>query len=211
MIFTGERPASEIPDLLAAADVLVSPRSRGTNTPLKIYQYLRSGRVIVATRLLTHTQVLDDGVAILTDATPAASPAGSCRRSAIRRRPRGSATRRRSWRPRSTATRPTWRARAKRSAGSARIRGRRSPGAPRDRARPSRTRPDHYSYAIYADPAMADSFDRARFGGPVGELLAETQARILTEFCGPLDGRDAIDVGTGTAARRWSSPGPART
>jgi ubiquinone/menaquinone biosynthesis C-methylase UbiE len=63
----------------------------------------------------------------------------------------------------------------------------------------SRTRPDHYSYAIYADPAMADSFDRARFSGPVGELLAETQARILTEFCGPLDGRDAIDVGTGTA------------
>jgi glycosyltransferase involved in cell wall biosynthesis len=74
--FTGERPASEIPDLLAAADVLVSPRSRGTNTPLKIYQYLRSGRVIVATRLLTHTQVLDDGVAILTEATPAAFAAG---------------------------------------------------------------------------------------------------------------------------------------
>ena len=32
-----------------AADVLVSPRSRGTNTPLKIYQYLRAGRPIVAT------------------------------------------------------------------------------------------------------------------------------------------------------------------
>jgi glycosyltransferase involved in cell wall biosynthesis len=76
VIFTGERPASEIPDLLAAADVLVSPRSRGTNTPLKIYQYLRSGRVIVATRLLTHTQVLNDAVAILTDATPAAFAGG---------------------------------------------------------------------------------------------------------------------------------------
>ena len=56
----------EIPAILEAADVLVSPRSRGTNTPLKIYQYLRSGRAIVATRLLTHTQVLDDSVAILT-------------------------------------------------------------------------------------------------------------------------------------------------
>ncbi len=76
VIFTGERPANEIPDLLAAADVLVSPRSRGTNTPLKIYQYLRSGRVIVATRLLTHTQVLNDAVAILTDATPAAFAGG---------------------------------------------------------------------------------------------------------------------------------------
>ena len=76
VVFTGERPASEIPDLLGAADVLVSPRSRGTNTPLKIYQYLRSGRVIVATRLLTHTQVLNDDVAILTEATPAALAAG---------------------------------------------------------------------------------------------------------------------------------------
>jgi ubiquinone/menaquinone biosynthesis C-methylase UbiE len=63
----------------------------------------------------------------------------------------------------------------------------------------SRTRPDHYSYALYADPAMADSFDRARFSGPVGQLLAETQARVLTDFCGPLTGCLALDVGTGTA------------
>jgi len=69
-IFAGERPASEIPAYLLAAEVLVSPRSRGTNTPLKIYQYLRSGKPIVATRLLTHTQVLSDDIAILTDATP---------------------------------------------------------------------------------------------------------------------------------------------
>jgi glycosyltransferase involved in cell wall biosynthesis len=33
---------------------------------LKIYQYLRSGKPIVATRLLTHTQVLGDDTAILT-------------------------------------------------------------------------------------------------------------------------------------------------
>jgi glycosyltransferase involved in cell wall biosynthesis len=70
VIFAGQRPAEEIPLFLDAADVLVSPRSTGTNTPLKIYQYLRSGRPIVATRLLTHTQVLDDDVAILTPATP---------------------------------------------------------------------------------------------------------------------------------------------
>jgi glycosyltransferase involved in cell wall biosynthesis len=75
-IFAGERPASEIPAFLLAADVLVSPRSRGTNTPLKIYQYLRSGKPIVATRLLTHTQVLSDDTAILTDATPPGFAAG---------------------------------------------------------------------------------------------------------------------------------------
>jgi glycosyltransferase involved in cell wall biosynthesis len=75
-IFAGERPAGEIPAYLLAADVLVSPRSRGTNTPLKIYQYLRSGRAIVATRLLTHTQVLSDETAVLTEATPAGLAAG---------------------------------------------------------------------------------------------------------------------------------------
>jgi glycosyltransferase involved in cell wall biosynthesis len=71
-LFAGERPAPEIPAYLLAADVLVSPRSRGTNTPLKIYQYLRSGKPTVATRLLTHTQVLSDDTAILTGAAPQA-------------------------------------------------------------------------------------------------------------------------------------------
>jgi glycosyltransferase involved in cell wall biosynthesis len=78
-IFAGERPAEEIPLFLDAADVLVSPRSTGTNTPLKIYQYLRAGRPIVATRLLTHTQVLDDTVSILTDPTPAGVAGGILR------------------------------------------------------------------------------------------------------------------------------------
>ncbi len=71
VLFTGQRPAGDVPAYLDAADVLVSPRSTGTNTPLKLYQYLRSGRPIVATRLLTHTQVLDDDTSILTPATPA--------------------------------------------------------------------------------------------------------------------------------------------
>jgi hypothetical protein len=43
---------------------------------LKIYQYLRSGKVIVATRLLTHTQVLSDQTAILTPATAVDFAAG---------------------------------------------------------------------------------------------------------------------------------------
>ena len=72
VIFTGQRPADEIPAYLDAATVLASPRSTGTNTPLKIYQYLRAGRPIVATRLLTHTQVLSDEIAFLADPTPGA-------------------------------------------------------------------------------------------------------------------------------------------
>jgi glycosyltransferase involved in cell wall biosynthesis len=78
-IFVGERPAEEIPAYLQAADVLVSPRSRGRNTPLKIYQYLRSGKPIVATNLLTHTQVLDATVAELTAPTAEAFGAGILR------------------------------------------------------------------------------------------------------------------------------------
>ncbi|MFO7695275.1 MAG: glycosyltransferase family 4 protein [Vicinamibacterales bacterium] len=79
VVFAGERPAEEIPAYLEAADVLVSPRSRGKNTPLKIYQYLRSGTPIVATNLVTHTQVLDATVAELTDPTPDAFAAGILR------------------------------------------------------------------------------------------------------------------------------------
>lgn len=76
VLFTGQRSASDVPAYLDAADVLVSPRSTGTNTPLKLYQYLRSGKPIVATRLLTHTQVLDDDTSILTEPTPAAYAQG---------------------------------------------------------------------------------------------------------------------------------------
>jgi glycosyltransferase involved in cell wall biosynthesis len=70
VIFTGQRPAEEVPAYLDAATILASPRSTGTNTPLKIYQYLRAGRPIVATRLRTHTQVLSDETAYLADPTP---------------------------------------------------------------------------------------------------------------------------------------------
>jgi glycosyltransferase involved in cell wall biosynthesis len=65
MIFTGQQPARDIPAFVHACDLLVSPRIRGTNTPLKIYSYLRSGKPILATDLLTHTQVLSSEVARL--------------------------------------------------------------------------------------------------------------------------------------------------
>jgi glycosyltransferase involved in cell wall biosynthesis len=70
MIFTGQQPAKEIPGFVQAADLLVSPRIRGTNTPLKIYSYLRSGKPIVATNLLTHTQVLAPEFSKLVDPRP---------------------------------------------------------------------------------------------------------------------------------------------
>jgi glycosyltransferase involved in cell wall biosynthesis len=72
VVFTGQRPPDDVPAYLDAATILASPRSTGTNTPLKIYQYLRSGRPIVATRLRTHTQVLSEETAFLADPTPEA-------------------------------------------------------------------------------------------------------------------------------------------
>lgn len=63
--FTGKRPYNEVPFYINRCDILVSPRIRGTNTPLKIYDYLKSGKPIVATDLYTHTQVLNPDVAEL--------------------------------------------------------------------------------------------------------------------------------------------------
>jgi glycosyltransferase involved in cell wall biosynthesis len=76
IICTGLRPADEVPSYLAAADVLVSPRRVGINTPLKVYDYLRAGKPIVATRTASHLDVLNDQCAVLTEPTPQAFAAG---------------------------------------------------------------------------------------------------------------------------------------
>lgn len=70
VVFKERRPLEEMPSYMAVADILVSPRIEGTNTPLKIYTYLKSGRPIVATNLLSHTQVLNRDVAVLTEPDP---------------------------------------------------------------------------------------------------------------------------------------------
>lgn len=56
----------------------------------------------------------------------------------------------------------------------------------------------HYSYSVYADPQTARTFDDRRFGGPIGDLIASEQARVLANFVGRIDGRTILDVGTGT-------------
>jgi glycosyltransferase involved in cell wall biosynthesis len=68
--FVGTVHPSKIPSYLEASDLIVSPRSSGTNTPLKLYGYMRSGKALVATDMITHTQVLDDEVALLVAPTP---------------------------------------------------------------------------------------------------------------------------------------------
>ena len=65
--FPGTVPPEQISKFMARADVLLSPRISGRNTPSKIYTYLRSDKPIVATNLTTHTQVLSPEVAVLVE------------------------------------------------------------------------------------------------------------------------------------------------
>ncbi len=74
--FVGRRPVADLHHYLHQADILVSPRSKGFNTPMKIYSYLDSGRVTLATRMQTHTQVLDDSIAYLVEATTTSMATG---------------------------------------------------------------------------------------------------------------------------------------
>ena len=67
VFFTGQVPPSQMPLFISLADVLVSPRLSGTNTPLKIYSFLKSGKPVVATNLWTHTQVLSDQISVLVE------------------------------------------------------------------------------------------------------------------------------------------------
>lgn len=77
--FLGPRPIGHMAHLFRDADILVSPRTQGENTPMKIYSYLDSGKPTLATRLPTHTQVLDDEVARLVEPTPEAMAEGLVR------------------------------------------------------------------------------------------------------------------------------------
>jgi glycosyltransferase involved in cell wall biosynthesis len=69
-VFSGQRPPADLPLFFALADVLASPRAQGQNTPFKIFTYLASGKPLVATRIPTHTQLLDDTTAFLVEPTP---------------------------------------------------------------------------------------------------------------------------------------------
>ena len=63
----GTRPVAQIGSYMSQADVLVSPRTQGLNTPMKVYSYLDSGVAVLASRLPTHTQVMDDDIAMLVE------------------------------------------------------------------------------------------------------------------------------------------------
>ncbi len=66
--FYGKKPVADIAAYMRQADLLVSPRTQGLNTPMKVYSYLHSKTAVLATDLPTHTQVMTSKIAVLAKA-----------------------------------------------------------------------------------------------------------------------------------------------
>ncbi len=74
--FVGKVPPDILPCYLAASDILLSPRVAGVNTPLKLLDYLKVGRAIVATDHEANRLILDETTALLVPLSPEAFAAG---------------------------------------------------------------------------------------------------------------------------------------
>jgi len=68
--FIGPRLLKDLPVYLAQADVLLSPRLKGKNTPMKLYSYLISGKPVLATNIESHTQIIDNSCSRLVEPDP---------------------------------------------------------------------------------------------------------------------------------------------
>jgi len=67
--FLGKVPPDDLPHYLSAADILLSPRKAGINTPLKLLDYLKAARPIVATDTESHRSIIDDSFAMIVEST----------------------------------------------------------------------------------------------------------------------------------------------
>ena len=68
--FIGPRPVGHLFAYLTQADILLSPRTLGENTPMKIYSYMAAGKAILATDISSHRQVVDQECAMLVAPDP---------------------------------------------------------------------------------------------------------------------------------------------
>lgn len=68
--FMGRVAPATVRQHLRNAAVQISCRVSGTNVPLKVYEQLASGIPLVATRIASHTQILDDEIAYLVNPEP---------------------------------------------------------------------------------------------------------------------------------------------
>ncbi|MDX6749582.1 glycosyltransferase [Geminicoccaceae bacterium 1502E] len=65
------QPRERVASFTALADILVSPRCSGTNFPLKLFDYLATGKPILATDIEAHRTVLTEELALLVPPSPA--------------------------------------------------------------------------------------------------------------------------------------------
>ncbi len=79
VIFPGRLPPERLPDYLAACDLLLSPRIAGSNTPLKLLDYLKAGRCILATDNPANRQILCEESACFVRPDPEDFADGVCR------------------------------------------------------------------------------------------------------------------------------------
>lgn len=68
--FLGPKPFDQLDQFLAEADILVAPRIRGVNTPMKIFPFMHSGKPVLLTDLHTHNQIVSKNEAYLAPADP---------------------------------------------------------------------------------------------------------------------------------------------
>jgi glycosyltransferase involved in cell wall biosynthesis len=69
--FVGQVAPDILPDYLAAADILLLPRQSGLNTPLKVLDYYKAGRAVLATDIPANQIILNETTALF--AAPEAS------------------------------------------------------------------------------------------------------------------------------------------
>ncbi|MBT8329765.1 MAG: glycosyltransferase family 4 protein [Desulfofustis sp.] len=68
--FLGKVPPDTLPEYLFASDILISPRISGVNTPLKILDYMKAGKPILATDVPSHRLLLDKTTAVFSPPEP---------------------------------------------------------------------------------------------------------------------------------------------
>ncbi|MCI5145678.1 MAG: glycosyltransferase, partial [Candidatus Electrothrix sp. AR3] len=68
--FLGNIAPDELPEYLAAADILIAPRKSGANSPLKILDYYKAGQAIVATDVPSNHILLNETTALFAQPHP---------------------------------------------------------------------------------------------------------------------------------------------
>jgi glycosyltransferase involved in cell wall biosynthesis len=76
VMFAGWLSPADVRDLSRRCAAAVSPRETGDNTPMKIYELIAHAVPLVATRINSHTQVLNDEVCTLTGIAPSEMATG---------------------------------------------------------------------------------------------------------------------------------------